>query len=499
MLKVQEWAMIKTLRDNSVPKARIAQQLGIDRKTVDRALKRDEARASSRGSRGSKLDPFKPYIQRRLKVYDLTAKKLFDEIEAQGYDGSYELVKRYVRDIRPRRAREQALWNRYSTGQAFVRFETAPGEQAQVDWADFGAIEHRGRSRPLSCFIMVLGYSRMTYIEFTVSQDLATVVRCHLNAFRYFGGLTDTILYDNMKTIVLSRQGDHIEWNPQFLDFARQYGFLPRLCLPGRKETKGKVERTVGYVRTSFYAGLEFDGLEDLNQRGMTWLDNVANVRIHGTTKARPIDRLAEEKLRPLAGREYVVELTQTRKSSKDCFIYFEGNRYSVPHQHSCRELQIKVQGEELRIYSGSELIATHEISPLKGQMIVREEHFAGLPHPAYRSSMRAVREHFLEAFPSTEGYIEGLTAARYGNARYHLVAILNLLELYPHEVVAHAVARAQEYKAYAVKYVRNICRTTAAMDLIPPVATLSVTRRRSLLEQQVAERPLSEYALVME
>lgn len=128
MLKLQEWAMIKTLGDNGVPKARIAQQLGIDRKTVDRALQRDEAQASSRGSRGSKLDPFKPYIQRRLKVYDLTAKKLFHEIEAQGYAGSYELVKRYVRDIRPRKAKEQA----------FVRFETAPGEQAQVDWADFG-------------------------------------------------------------------------------------------------------------------------------------------------------------------------------------------------------------------------------------------------------------------------------------------------------------------------------------------------------------------------
>lgn len=122
MLKVQEWAMIKTLRDNGVPKARIAQQLGIDRKTVDRALQREEAQASSRGSRGSKRDPFKPYIQRRLKVYDLTAKKLLGEIEAQGYAGSYELVKRYVRDIRPRKAKEQA----------FVRFETVPGEQAQA-------------------------------------------------------------------------------------------------------------------------------------------------------------------------------------------------------------------------------------------------------------------------------------------------------------------------------------------------------------------------------
>lgn len=481
--------MIKTSRENGVPKARIARQLGIDRKTVDRCLQRDEARASPRGSRGSKLDPFKPYIQRRLQVYDLTARKLFAEIEVQGYEGSYELVKRYVRGIRAKKAKEEA----------FVRFETPPGEQAQVDWADFGTIEHGGRSRSLSCFIMVLGYSRMMYVEFTLSQDLATVVRCHLNAFGYLGGVTDTILYDNMKTVVLSRQGEHIEWNPQFLDFARRYGFLPRLCLPGRKETKGKVERTVGYVRSSFYAGLEFEGLEELNQRCMAWLDNVANVRVHGTTKARPLDRLAEEKLQPLAGREYVVELTQSRKSSKDCFIYFEGNRYSVPHQYSCRELQIKVRGDELCLYSGSEIIATHEISPLKGQMIVREEHFAGLPRPAYRSSIQAVRGRFLEAFPGREGYIEGLIATKYGNTRYHLVAILNLLELYPHEVVAHAVARAQEYRAYGVKYVRNICRTTAAMDLIPPVTQVNVTRCQSLLQQQVAERPLSEYVLVME
>jgi hypothetical protein len=179
-----------------------------------------------------------------------------------------------------------------------------------------------------------------------------------------------------MKTVVLSREGKNINWNPQFIDFASYYGFLPTLCRPGRKETKGKIERPYSYIQTSFFDGSEFNGLSDLNEKAMNWLNNIANTRIHGTTQAVPFERLKEENLNPLRDGDYVLVHSEMRKSSKDCYISFEGNRYSIPYQYSCRDLSIKLTGEDLRIFYGEEQIATHRLSHQKGQMITDQKHF---------------------------------------------------------------------------------------------------------------------------
>jgi len=490
MISLKEWAMAKILQEQGVSKTEIARRLGIDRKTVGRALQREEAPIYSRSQRPSKLDPYKEYIQRRLERYErLSATKLYLEIQERGYQGSYETVKRYVAAIRPRPRQEEA----------FCRFETGPGEQTQVDWGEFGTIWHQGRRRKLFCFCLVLGYSRADYIEFTVSRDLQTFLSCHLHAWEYLGGVTCEILYDQLKTVVLSQEGEHTEWNPKFLDFARQYGFLPRLCAPGRKETKGKVEALVRYVRSSFFAGLEFTDLDDLNAKARNWLDSVANVRLHGTHKKRPIDLLPQEGLQPLAGRCYPLPVRERRKVHKDCQVYFQANRYSVPFQYAGREVEVEAAGTQLRIFYAGELIAIHEITPLKGQMVMREEHFADLPRPPERSSMKAVKQEFLSTFPGMEGYLEGLVATKFGNAKYHLIHILGLLELYPHQVVAQALAQAASYGAYGVKYVRNICRQASVRQLEPLPSPVSLARRPTLLEEAVEERSLSEYALLAE
>jgi len=490
MIGVKEWAMAKILEEQGVSKTEIARRLGIDRKTVGRALQREEAPSYGRPRRASILDPYKEYIQRRLERYEkLSATKLYLEIQERGYQGSYETVKRYVAAIRPRPRQEEA----------FCRFETGPGEQTQVDWGEFGTIWHQGRRRKLFCFCLVLGYSRADYIEFTVSQELQTFLSCHLHAWEYLGGVTCEILYDQLKTVVLSQEGEHTEWNPKFLDFARQYGFLPRLCAPGRKETKGKVEALVRYVRSSFFTGLEFDDLGDLNAKARNWLDSVANVRLHGTHKRQPIDLLPQEGLRPLAGRYYPLPLRERRKVHKDCLVSFQANRYSVPFQYAGREVEVEAAGDQLQIFYGGDLIAVHEIAPFKGQMVMREEHFADLPRPPERSSMKAVRQEFLSTFPGMEGYQEGLVATKFGNAKYHLIHILGLLELYPHQVVAQALAQAAAYGAYGVKYVRNICRQASVRQLEPLSSPVSLARRPTLIEEAVEERSLREYALLVE
>jgi transposase len=486
MITLEDRFMIKHLHKEGVPKTRIARELGVNRRTVDRAINGDKEDGNKRESqpRGSILDPYKDYIRRRLDKYDLTATRIQREITEQGYPGSYTILRQYVQQLKKAKPKP-----------AFVRFETEPGEQTQMDWSNFGWMECGGKRMKLWCFTMVLGYSRTLYMEFSHSQNLISLGQAHINAFRYFGGVTDTILYDNMKTVVLSREGDRIHWNPEFMDFASFYGFVPKLCLPGRKETKGKVERPFSYIRSSFFDGSEFVDLSDLNEKGWNWLDNVANVRIHGTTQAIPFDQLKSENLNRMRDEDYVLEHSEMRKSTKDCYLSFEGNRYSVPYQYSCRDLAIKLQGEDLRIFYGDELIATHRLSYQRGQMITDPEHFRGIPRPAYPSGVRAIREVFLVHFPMANPFLDGLVKAKYGNARYHMVQILNLLEDYPADVVESAIERAMFYGAFECGAIRNICRQKDIPEAKAMPEEIELTQKTPLVSEPVQQRALSYYS----
>jgi hypothetical protein len=344
---------------------------------------------------------------------------------------------------------------------------------------------------------MVLGYSRTLYLEFSHSQNLVSLGKAHINAFRYFGGVTDTVLYDNMKTVVLSREGNRIHWNPRFVDFALHYGFIPKLCLPGRKETKGKIERPFSYIRSSFFRGTEFISLTDVNEKGWNWLGNVANTRIHGTTQEVPFDRLKDENLSLLRDEAYVLEHWEVRKSHKDCYISFDGNRYSVPYQYSCRDLTVRLRDEELRIFHGDELIASHRLSYQRGRMITDPRHFLGIPKPAYPSGVRAVREVFLVHFPRANLFLDGLVKAKYGNVRYHMLQILNLLADYPVAVVESAIERAMLYGAFECRAIRNICRQgefpkAKAMAMQEEI---ELTQKPSVVSESVEERALSYYS----
>jgi transposase len=485
MITLEDWVMIKHLHKEGVPKSRIAEELGLDRRTVDKAIDEDKPPQQERQSRSSILDPYKDYVKQRIDKYDLTSTRVLREIKERGYPGSYTILKDYIRELKGVKPKP-----------AFVRFETPPGEQAQMDWSDFGYIEFDGKRTKLSCFSMVLGYSRMLYIQFTCSQNLVSLGQAHINAFRYFGGITDTILYDNMKTVVLSREEKIINWNPQFMDFASYYGFVPRLCLPGRKETKGKIERPYSYIQTSFFDGTEFVSLADINEKTRIWLDTVANVRIHGTTQAIPFERLKEEKLNPLRDGDYVLVHSEMRKSSKDCYISFEVNRYSIPYQYSCRDLSIKLTGEDLQIFYGEEQIATHKLSHQKGQMITDQKHFVGIPRPAYPTGVRAIRETFLSHFSRANPFLDGLVKAKYSNARYHMQEILNLLDDYPHDVVESALDRAMEYSAFDCGTVRNICRQKEPIEHnAGHHIDMSLSPKTPLISESVEERALSYYS----
>jgi transposase len=358
MIRGEAWYMIRELLRAEVAVSEIARRTGVDRKTIRRIRERDRHPApQTRPSRRSGLDPFKPYLQERADAGVLNATKLYAEIQRQGYTGGVAVVRRFVHPLRP--------WVVVVT----ERFETPPGRQGQVDWTACGQLwdADTEQFRALSAFVLTLGYSRRQYVEFTLRQDLETFLRCHVHAFHYFAGIPRELLYDNLKTAVDHRQADgSIVWNHRFRDFADYYGFLPRACQPYRAQTKGKVERGIGYLKGNFLLGLDRTNLTlgALNGQVGGWLREIADVRIHGTTRERPIDRWPTDQaaLLPLDGRpDYDTSYVCQRLVSREASVAYAGARYSVPAEHAGRLVLLK-EGEDgrLRIYAGQHCIATH-------------------------------------------------------------------------------------------------------------------------------------------
>jgi len=379
MISTEEWFTMKQRYRKGVPISQIAREEGLDRKTVRKYVQCDRPPdRKPRARQPSILDLHKEYLKERLKDYPLSAVRLFEEIQERGYTGSYDLVKKYVGPLK----RDRPI-------PAEVRFETPPGEQSQVDWIDFGRISLDGVIHHLYCFVMVLGFSRMRFIEYTFDVRQETFIKCHLNAFEYFGGYTRTILYDNMKQVVLHRalRGPDSTWNPLFKDFFEHYGFTPRLCRPGKSgaKTKGKVERTVQYVETGFHLGREFSSLADLNQQARAWLER-ANAKPHGTTHEVPLERLSAEHLLPMTGvRPFQVVLTEERKVSRDCFVHYRTNRYSVPWKFAGRTARLRIRESSLDVEVGNSIVCTHELLEGSQRCSRNKEHFAGLLSEVFR------------------------------------------------------------------------------------------------------------------
>jgi len=373
MLTVEQRFMIKHLYQRGVSISEIARLTGHDRKTVRRALGQPLLSVpQERKPRARKLDPYIPYLEERIAEGVLNARKLYGEIRRRGYPGKETQVRVFVQAFRQARQQEACL-----------RFETEPGQQAQVDWGSFGTILHQERQRRLYAFIMTLGWSRAMYAMFTVSTDVTQFLRCHLHAFHYFNGLPREILYDNLKTVVLGREAQGvIHWHPRFLDFADYYGFAPRLCQPYRPQTKGKVERGVSYVRHNFCLGLKYRDLADLNGQLWEWLETVANVRVHGTTGEVPLARLPLEGLQPILGKpDYDTSLVSHRRSSKDCLLSYQGNYYSVPTAYAQQRLLVKEteRGELLIFNDEGEQIARHRLTNGHNQRVIDPAHYRGL------------------------------------------------------------------------------------------------------------------------
>ena len=370
-MKGNKWMEIRSERQKGLQYTEIARKHNIDPRTAKKyAQSETKPVYQLTGPKPSKLDPYKHQIDVWLDEAPYSAQRIYEKLLEQGFPGKYTIVKDYVGTKK----------KDYNT-KATIRFETMPGLQGQVDWGFFEnyTVLENGKFKKLYCFLMILGYSRMRYIEFVTDMSTNTLIRCHINAFRYFGGYPEEILYDNMKQVVIKRlmKQSESELNKQFEDFSGFYGFKPVLCRPYRGQTKGKVERTVAFVRSNFMQGIRYKSLAHLNSQAIAWCNKV-NTNVHGTTNERPVDRLNDERLSPLK-REYIIDKINLRRVEKDCLISYAQNKYSVPQEYVGRDVAVIVLDNMLAAYYEGKQIALHKLSYSKKDMVVNCEHYKKL------------------------------------------------------------------------------------------------------------------------
>ena len=349
----------------------IARQLKLHHGTVERILR--QAGLPPIGSvRTSRIDPYLPFIHETLKKFPtLGASRLYTMARERGYHGGPDHFRHLISHHRPRPAVE-----------AYLRLVTLVGEQGQVDWAHFGHLQIGQAKRPLMAFVMVLSWSRRIFLRFSLDARTESFLRGHVQAFETWGGLPRVLLYDNLKSAVLERQGDAIRFSPTLLAFAAHYRFEPRPVAVARGNEKGRVERAIRYVRENFFAARSFTDLVDLNGQADSWCVGQADDRLCPQDKTMTVGTaFAQEQPRLLAlpANAFVVEERVVVNVGKTPYVRFDLNDYSVPHTQVQKALTVLADATRLRILDGQEVVARHVRSYDKGQQIELEAHIKDL------------------------------------------------------------------------------------------------------------------------
>jgi transposase len=379
----------------------IASQLGLHAQTVRAALETERFNPRSL-VRASPLDPYLPFVRDTLEQYPrLRATRLYEMLTARGYLGSVTTLRRLVRGLRPRPVAE-----------AYLRLHTLPGEQAQVDWGHFGSIQVGKAQRSLSAFVMVLSWSRALHVRFTLDQTLESFLLGHVEAFTALGGVARTLLYDNLKSAVLARQGSTIEFHPRLLELAAHYHFLPRPCAVARGNEKGRVERAIRFLRDRFFAARPFRDVDDLNAQFLHWRDQWAHARPWPADPTQTVAQALQEersRLLPLPEHPFECSRVLARTSGKTPYLRFERNDYSIPPDCIRKPLTLVATSDQIRILDGTLEIARHRRSYDRGQCIEDPQHIAALV--AFKQTARAPkgRDRLRAQLPHAQAFFEAV------------------------------------------------------------------------------------------
>jgi len=447
-MNIETWAYIRHLFFlEKLPKKAIARKLHLDIKTVRGALKRETFSYGRQKTRSSKLNGFKEKIDTLLKSYpSLSAVRIHEEIQKMGYEGGISILRDYLKTIR-------------LTPKAFLYIQPIPAEEAQVDWAYAGKVDEGTSSQKMYCFLMVLSFSGMLYLEFFPSQSLENFMTAHVHAFHFFGGCTKKIRYDNLKSVVLNRIGSSIQFNPRFLDFAAHYLFTPSPCNVKSPHEKGRVENAVRYVKRNFLSGRSFTSISQCNRDAFLWRDEKANCRIHGTTKKRPVDLFREKEkslLTPLPAIEYDTRITRTVKSTTQALVRFDTSRYSVPFAYASCTLILKADDQLVSIYDKEQLIARHQRARENNQLVEDPSHRKGLLQSKPNAIFFKRRDALMALGDTAKGYFEAMCRTQI-NIPHHIKKIMALVDLYGKTEVLSAMEHAMKYGAFGHEYLANI------------------------------------------
>jgi transposase len=426
---------------------KIATQLGLSRPTVHKYLDNPNPQRP-RISRASKLDPFTADIERMLEADPkVSAMVIRQRLEERGFDGGITIVRDYLRRVRPR-VKPKA---------AFIRFESEPGVQFQIDWGHFGSLAYGHTQRKLSCLAVVECHSRMLYLEFTHSQRQETLHRILLGAFRFFQGTPKELVHDNMLTAVIEHHGPLVRFNEQFLEFLRPFHIRPIACNVRQPQEKGKVEKgAIHYIRHNFWPLRSFSSLDDVQAQATHWRDQVANRRVHSTTGWRPIERFRPEALRPLPAFLPDCRDTAVAKVHSDFAIQFDGNTYSAPPWAIAKTLTVKADHQHVTLYFKDRAIATHRRCWGRKQRLELPEHHQAARNHHHRHWLSPEVAAFVALGEVAKDYLEHLATTQQPLQK-SVKKLLDLKEDYGTHALLEALERASQHRAYGAHYIENI------------------------------------------
>lgn len=422
----------------------VARRFGVHRSVVERAVSEEPNRRKIPET--SAVDPFKPYIVERLEKYpELTATRLHAELRERGFQRGVAVLRRYIAQLRGPRKRK-----------AYLRVEVEPAEQAQVDWGSFGHMRIGTTQRPLSVFVMVLSWSRALFLDFSLEQRMETFCRMHQRAFEFFGGVPRKVLYDNLKSVVLHHIGSTVQFNPTFLGFAGHYLFEPTAAPVRYPEAKGRAEAIIKYIRHAFFYGRSFSSLADLRAQAEKWRDEVANQRLHATTRERPQQRLLVERvrLRPLPQRPADTDLVLPVIVSKEARVRLDTNSYSVPHAFVGKSVFLRANDVSVRVVADDAVIAEHVRSWDRRRAIEAPAHIDALVKRRPRAHGPKRRARLASLSPQCRLYLQEVARRRI-NLESEVRKLDRLVLRYGETDIADAMARALAARTIGAHYVR--------------------------------------------
>ena len=441
----------------------ITRQLGVHRYTVERLLTAAGEPRDARSPRPSMIDPYVPFIAGTLASWPtLPASRLYQMVRERGYPGGADHFRHLLTHFRPRPVAE-----------AYLRLKTLPGEQAQVDWAHFGTVTIGRAERRLMGFVMVLSYSRRIFLRFYLDAGMSNFQRGHVEAFETWQGVPRELWYDNLKSVVLERRGAAIRFNPRILDFAGHYRFLPKPVAVARGNEKGRVERAIRYVRTSFFAARRWRDIDDLNAQARAWCDRIAADRRWPEDRSITVREAFERErgsLVALPGDRFPAHDRVEVAIGKTPYARFDLNDYSVPHTHVRRTLVVVATLDEVRILDGADVIATHPRSFDKGACIEIPGHIAELARHKRQARRLRGQDRLVRAAPNSERLLTD--AARRGdNLGAIVAALLRLLDEYGAAELETAIGEAIERGVPHPNAVRqSLTRRREQRDKPPPI-----------------------------